>query len=284
MSWTNWVDKNLKWLSIPHLPLVLVGGQLLVFFASLPNDQIAQMLTLDRTPLIEQFQIWRLFSWIIVPSAFANTGLNVFLFFIELMVLWIMGQALENHWGSRIFTLYVLVGMVAGWVAPLAFDMPLDSSGLLTASIFFAFAYEFPDFEFLMFFILPVKVKWLALLVWAFGIVWFLGALALAFGGGVSIELDDGTVKLIRWGMPVMLAMGVANFFSFFGWSIATRTRGKVKRANMRAEAAKAEREPRHKCSVCGVTDFHDPELDFRYLAADKCICINCLDKQNNEA
>ena len=281
MSWTNWVDKNMKWLAVPHLPILLVVGQLLVFFASLPNPQVAEMLWLDRTPVFEQFQIWRLFSWVIVPEAFNNTGWNVFMLFIELMVLWIMGQSLENHWGSRVFTLYVLLGMVAGWVAPLIFDLPLTSSTVLTVSIFFAFAYEFPDFEFLMFFFLPVKVKWLAVLVWAIGIVWFLGALAVAFGGGYAVDMPDGAVKLVRWGMPVSLAMAVFNFFAFFGWSIVTRTKGKVKRANLRAEQKRAERVPKHVCHVCGLTDFHDPEMDFRYLAADKCICADCLDKQN---
>src|SRR5205823_45350 len=99
------------------------------------------------------------------------------------------------RWGDFRFNLFYGIGACAVVLASMIIGLPL-SNVTLNATIFLAFAALWPDFELLLFFVLPVKVKWLAYLAWA-GILW-----SFLTGG---------------WMARVALASGLMNYALFFG-------------------------------------------------------------------
>ncbi len=117
--------------------------------------------------------------WTFVTYQFLNAG-PMDLFFGTL-ILYILGSALEAEWGTGEFTAFWLVATFGASLAALVTGNALASGGALTGiSMLFAYAWLFPDMQFLMFFVVPVKVKWLAWLALAF-LLWDFGK--LAFGG-----------------------------------------------------------------------------------------------------
>ncbi len=123
--------------------------------------------------------------WSFVTYQFLNSG-PMDLFFGTL-ILYILGSALEAEWGTGEFTAFWLVATLGGSLAALVTGNALASGGALTGiSMLFAYAFLFPDMQFLMFFVIPVKVKWLAWLALAF-LLWDFGK--LAFGGAPGLGL-----------------------------------------------------------------------------------------------
>jgi Pyruvate/2-oxoacid:ferredoxin oxidoreductase delta subunit len=128
----------------------------------------------------------------------------------------------------------------------------------LAGSVFLAFAFLNPEFEMLLFFILPVKIKWLALLTWI----------------GYGYKLAVGS-----WPTRLMVLAAIGNFLVFFAGDIVQRIRTGRRRMSHQAKVFAAtpdEKEPRHRCHVCGKTDLTNPLLDFRYCskcAGDQCYC-----------
>lgn len=99
--------------------------------------------------------------WTFITYQFLD-GNALGLFFGTLM-LYILGSALEGEWGTAEFTAFWLVTTLGGSVAALVTGNPLASSGILTGfSMLFAYAWLFPDMQFFIYFVVPVKVKWLA--------------------------------------------------------------------------------------------------------------------------
>ena len=117
---------------------------------------------------------------------------------------------------------------------------------LLAAGHLVAFAWLYPDFEFLLFFIFPVKVKWLALLAWGFYLVSF-------FMGNWPVRAD--------------VLAGCLNFLLFFHSDLIQwiRTSNRKFKGNMARERDRDEKPPMHVCAECGVTDQTNRTMEFRY-------------------
>ncbi|MGE5345158.1 MAG: rhomboid family intramembrane serine protease [Acidithiobacillales bacterium] len=110
--------------------------------------------------------------WTFVTYQFLNSG-ALGLFFGTLM-LYILGMALETEWGTAEFTAFWLVATLGGSLSAWLTGGVLLSGWQITGvSMLFAYAFLFPETQFLVFFVVPVKVKWLAwlgaaLLAWSF--------------------------------------------------------------------------------------------------------------------
>jgi hypothetical protein len=169
-----------------------------------------------------------------------------------------MGGALEQHWGAFRYNLFLLLGWVFTVAAAFVTPGVYATNGYLAATVFLAFAYLNPDFEMYLFFILRVKIKWLALIQW------------ISYG----FLLVVGT-----WSDRVMILASTGNFLVFFARDIVRSARSGRRRMAWQASsfgAEKNEREPRHRCRQCGKTDLTHPQLDFRYCskcAGDACYC-----------
>jgi len=100
--------------------------------------------------------------WTALTFQFLHGGMISF--FFSMLILWIMGRPLEEEWGSPRFLVFWLVSVLGAAGTATLFGQPLAGDVFLQTSLLFTFATLSPDVEFLLFFILPVKVKWLAIL------------------------------------------------------------------------------------------------------------------------
>ena len=91
-------------------------------------------------------------------------------------------------------TLYIAMGVLGAWVCCFAFGYA-SASGIFL-SVFFAYAWMWPDQQVLLFGLLPLKIKWLG---WFELAVWLLQFLGAGLAGKLS------------------LLLGLAGFIGFFG-------------------------------------------------------------------
>ncbi|MDD3178832.1 MAG: rhomboid family intramembrane serine protease [Opitutaceae bacterium] len=252
MSLLTKLERYLGRLALPNLSLWLVAGQVMFWgLALLGNFDLSRATLLPLA--VREGEWWRLFTFLFVPPAVHP----VFIAFAWYLF-YLMGSALEHFWGTFRYNVFLGLGWVltlaVAFVTPTAYATNL----FLAGSVFLAFAFLNPDFELLIFFILPLKIKWLALIQWA----------------GYAFVLAVGS-----WPARLMVLASIGNFLVFFAGDIVQLMRGGGRSMGQRARkfgTQKAEREPRHRCHVCGKTDITHPQLDFRYCskcAGDECYC-----------
>ena len=169
MNWITKLERKYGRLCIPNLINILTGGQILVYAIELfVNQYISFYLDLDRSGLLAG-QIWRVITFVLVP--FSGGGpLSVIL---GIYFTWFIGRALEREWGDFRFNLYVLLGMAGAVLACLLTGYA--DTYCLSLSLLLAFAMLYPEVQVLLFFVVPIKVKyfgWFSAALWVFG---FLG-------------------------------------------------------------------------------------------------------------
>ena len=258
---------------IPNLMRVIVIGNVAVYVLMLltqANDANAlSFLTFNLNALLHG-EVWRLVTFVFVPAYSSPFALLISLYFYY----WI-GSTLERQWGTAKFNLYYISGAlltVLGVVlASLITGNPYltaAGTGYVNRSMFFAFAFLFPDTTVLLFFILPVRMKWLAYLdgaLFAFDIIKAIGA--------------------HNWAGVVLPIVALLNFAVFI-WPEVHYLKERAKYQNSRKtvqfrqaqqqQAKQAQQQGyRHKCAVCGRTDTDYPDLQFRYCS--KCVGYHCF-------
>ena len=189
-NWLYKMERRFGRYGIPNLAKYLALGQLVVWvIVMFFYGDLLGLITLSRSGLMHG-QIWRLVTFVFVPPLTFNPLYLV----LDLYFLYFVGTSLENSWGSFRFTLYYLIGMAGAIVSCLL--LGTYSRSTLLYSLFFAFACLYPDVEVLLFFILPIKVKWMGIAAAALYLWDFLWA-------GMWYKLG--------------MVLGLVNFFLFFG-------------------------------------------------------------------
>ncbi len=158
MKWLYKMEYKYKNNAIPNLMKIITIGQLAVFVVNFlfPGLGLLNWMSLTRAGLFSG-QIWRLVTFLLVPPITSPLFVLFSLYFY-----YFIGGALENAWGSFMFNAYYFIGALGAVIAALVSGY--GTNYYLNMSLFFAFAILYPNFEFMLFFVLPVKVKWLALL------------------------------------------------------------------------------------------------------------------------
>lgn len=202
MKWVYRLERRLGRYYIPHLMLTVIIGQAMVYIGTLLNPSVALMsrLSLDWGAVLHG-QIWRLVTFIFVPQSSSPLGLVLTLYFYYLI-----GTTLENTWGDFRFNVYYLCGMLGAILA--AVITGGGTSYYLNLSLFFAFAILYPDFTVLLFFIIPIKMKYLAML------------------SGLLCVLD---LLLGSWSTRAAVVFSLANFLLFFGGDFLKRARQEIR-------------------------------------------------------
>ena len=151
MKWVYKLERKFGRICIPHLMLVIIAGQAMVYLANLLNPDI---LLLSRFSLnwaaVMHGEVWRLFTFVFIPQSTSPLGLVLTLYFYYLI-----GNTLENTWGDFQFNVYYLCGMLGAILA--AALTGYGTSYYINLSLFFAFAMLYPDFQVLLFFIIPIR-------------------------------------------------------------------------------------------------------------------------------
>ena len=153
------LERRLRRYSISNLMRYIVIGQGLVYilmyiWPSLGNT-VYSMITLSRAAILRG-QIWRLVTFIFTPPM-TNPMFALF----ALYFYYLIGTGLEARWGKVRFNLYYAVGMLCAVLACLITGYADNT--YLNLSLFFGYAALFPNEEVLLFMLLPIKIKYLAL-------------------------------------------------------------------------------------------------------------------------
>jgi membrane associated rhomboid family serine protease len=154
------IQKRAGFLAIPNLMMILTGAMAIVylfesFFRAQYGVSLYSILYFDRAAIFAG-QIWRIFTFLFIP---ASSGLLWTI--LSLMLYLYFGRSLENAWGSFGFTVYYLLGAAGAILSGLLTGYATNT--YLNLSLFFAFAAMFPNEEVYLFGILPIKMKYLAL-------------------------------------------------------------------------------------------------------------------------
>ena len=249
---------------VRRLMLYIVIGNILVYVLSMMDTTglIYQKLYFSGQAVLRG-EIWR-----IVTYLFVSGGGSVVLFLISMYFYYWIGSSLENEWGAGKFTIYYLIGALLQAVFGVLLTLITGHDVVITAtylnlSMVFAFATLFPDVMVLLFFIIPIKVKWLA-----------------------YVDAALFVYEIITTSFPLNLLpiVAVLNYLIFCGgWLFdyirPARVRAERKTVEFQAEARRIRKEQtqrgyRHKCEVCGRTDADYPELQFRYCS--RCAGYHC--------
>jgi hypothetical protein len=249
--WSQTLERWARPLAVPHVLLAIVAGQTFFYLVSLLG-------LFDETRLwfawakVFEGEWWRLLTFVVSPPA-----VHWAFFAFVIFCLYNLGEALEAEWGTLKFNLFLLTG----WFLTIGLGLLAPGAVLgnifIAGSVFLAFAYLNPNHEFQLYFILPVKAKYLAV---------------------VSLVLY--TFKFATGDAPTRLEIiaSLGNFFVFLGPQMLGDLRGGRRRLAYRAKQVAVEREiaaagPRHRCVVCGKNSETHPSEDFRYRADDQCYC-----------
>jgi hypothetical protein len=237
--------------AIPNITVYLIIGQIF-FYVGIQAEMIyVNELTLIPANVLAG-QVWQLFSFVFIPPI-----TNPLFAFFAWYLFYLMGTALENQWGVFRYNLFLLVGYLA--TVGFAFLTPHypATNGFAGGSVFLAFAFLYPDFQLYLFFILPIRIKWLALVTWIFYFISF------AFG---------------LWPERFMVLASICNVLLFFWRDIISKIKYGRKKMVRQAVSIAHKDEPLHRCAICGATDKSHPGLEFRYCGDCKPVSCYCID------
>jgi hypothetical protein len=242
--WLDRLERRFGKYSIKNLMLYITTLNGVVFILSylLPDSGILYKLMLEPT-LVLKGEVWRLVTFLFIPMNSSPIWILFTLYFYYLI-----GSSLENEWGSFKFNLYYLIG-VLGTIAG-AFLGGAGTAEYLNLSLIFAFAFLFPNYELMLFFFIPVKIKYLAIV--------YAALLVLNF----SFSPLYGLITVLG---------SALNFIIFFWKDVyyKLRFRQKAQKNKQEFKAKIPKIHVMHRCTVCGKTDVEDRKMDFRY-------CMDC--------
>lgn len=273
MDWISKLERKFGRYAIPNLMtyiIILYGAG---FVLNLVNPMFYSTYLSLNAQAILRGQIWRVVTFIIDPPSDSLIWI-----FFALSLYYFIGKQLEYAWGAFRFNLYFFSGMLFHVIAAILIYLATGiiipmGSHYLNMSLFFVFAALFPDVQFMLYMIIPVKVKWLALLDGVYFVWAVLQAVLPTYGGhpvyGIYYKAN-----------AVAAIVSILNFLLFFVGSrnVKPYTPKQMKRKHeFRKNVRQAQREvhvyaggAKHRCAVCGRTELDDPNLEFRYCSKCK--------------
>jgi len=254
MNLIDFLERRLGRFAIPGLVRMIVALNALVFICAQFNPALINYLNLN-TDAVRHGEVWRLVTYILIP------GTDSFIWILfALGFLWMIGEGLEAAWGAFRLNLFYLLGMVGTTFAAFFFGAG-DSNLMLNLSLYFAFAWFYPDMQVYLMAILPMRIKWLA----------------LAMAAWLMFQFAVGSVAF-----KMAVIASLANFLIFFGAEIVGLIRHRRRVTERRQDYTQAsvpEDEPLHRCVVCQRSDRSHPDLEFRVARDGNDYCMEHLPK-----
>lgn len=272
---------------ISNLMLYLAVGNLVVWvFSILDADNLLYyMLRFDRAAVLRG-QVWRLFTYVFT-YLLDVTGWSLLVSIISLLCFFFIGRALEQYWGTLRFNCYYFMGLLLMDLCAMVIGCNATTY-YLNLSLFLAIATITPDSRFLLFYIIPVKAKYLAWVDIAITLFDVIRNLLACIGGHLPLPY---------YGYAMMPIIVLLNYILFLGSEMrnilpdflkykTTKTQYSYKsfQARQQNSPQQSTSSPgyRHKCTVCGRTDVSDPNLEFRYCSKCSGFHCYCIDHINS--
>lgn len=264
MKFLRKLERHFGKYAVPNLMyyIILMYGAGIVIDLVMPGLYY-QYLCLDAAAILRG-QVWRLVTFLICPP---SSG--IFFNLIAMFLYYSLGTTLERVWGTFRFNLYFFSGILFHIIAAFVIYFLMGVSVPLTPfylnnSLFLAFAATFPQMQFYLYGLLPIRAYWLGIFIGAEFLYEFL------FGGLIARSC---------------IGLALLNFVIFF---MMTRNYSKISpreikrkqkfKSDMKTAQAEKIRLTHHKCAVCGRTEKDDPNLEFRYCSKCEGNLEYCMD------
>lgn len=281
MNFLNKLERKFGRYAIPNLIVYLIGAYCIGFILQFVSPHLLSYLNLQPYYILHG-QIWRLVTWIFQP-----TDSNILFLIIMMLFYFQLGRVLENTWGTFRFNAYIFGGMlftVVGTIIMYAIIYLLFgaaaaytasnlmgsfvSTNYINMSIFLAFATMYPEMQVMLYFIIPIKMKWMAYVYAA-----LIGFNLIETYRSISVQAGSAMAWWVTAILFVTILLSLLNFLIFF---LSTRNLRRMSPKEMhrrhvyRAQTAEPRRGAKiskHKCAVCGRTELDDPNLTFRFCS-----------------
>lgn len=282
MNFMNKLERKFGKYAIPNITWYMILCYAAGYVLQFVNPEILGYLTLNPYAICHG-QIWRIFTWIIIPPDSLDLLTLVSLYFY-----YSIGRSLETVWGTFRYNVFLLSGMLftivgafllfgyytfvqpdvvvelmgggffnmdnstamAQWFSALSY---LYSTYNVCMSLFLAYAITFPENQVYLMMILPIKVKVLGI-VYAILIV-------------IPCLSSWGTILFV----PQVVAV-LASFLNVIVFFIVTRngfrTPKQIKRqVTYKRQINKVASLTKHRCAICGRTEVDSPDMTFRFCS-----------------
>ncbi len=285
-------EKKFSRYAIPNLSLYLIIAYIIGYAIQILSPEMYQLLMFDPY-MIFHGQVWRIITWILMPPE----TLGVFTI-IMLILYYQLGRGLEHTWGTYRYNVYMFSGLlftVIGALVLYVVMLVLYSAGIMpdeittqmlsygivspgqffgtfiglfvstyyiNMSIFLAYAVTYPEEQLMLYFLVPIRIKWFGYLYAAYLIYDIIKAFKTgSFIVGITVT--------------VLIFVSLLNFLIYviFGRNRArfnpkqAKRRHEYKQSVRQAKPKTYENGARHKCVICGRTEIDDPNLTFRYCS-----------------
>ena len=251
MNFMSKLERKYGKYAIRNLPAIIIALYAAGYMISIFMPELLYYFTL-RPDLIMRGQVWRLVSWILVPP----DSLDVFTL-IMLYFYFSIGKTLEYTWGAFRFNVYIFSGIVFTVIGAFLLyfvggTLGYFSTYYINMSIFLAFALTYPDMQVYLYFLFPIKMK-------------FMG---LVYGFFLLVSIFQGS-----WAVRISIIASLMNFILFF-FMTRNMSRYSPKQVKRRREFQQSVKKvqpkgqtTRHKCAVCGRTEEDGEHLEFRFCS-----------------
>lgn len=271
MNWMDKLERKMGRYAVPNLSRFFVGAIVLGYVMSMVSSTFTEWIDFDVSAILHG-QIWRLFSWIFMPT----TSLDFFgLLFLLCVLMW--GSSLESMLGTFRMNVFlwggVILSDIGGIIIYVITKIALGSGASIYLSTYYilmsmllALAICMPEGEVRLYFVLPIKMKWMLVfeLLYLAYIVFNTFKTMLAY-----YHSAIGWILGLMGSAEILLA--IANMFLFF-WASKTHISRRQKKRQKEFRAQFSQPRPgsgisQHKCAICGRTEITNPELQFRYCS-----------------
>ena len=265
MKFIDKLERKFGRFGIPNLTIYMIVCYVIGYALMIVNPGILNWLSLEPAYILRG-QVWRLVTWVLYPPS--TSGVLWFAIAV-LFFYYPIGTSLERTIGTFKYTLYILSGVIFTILGAFILYFLLGGNGLvgnvlstyyISLSTFLAYAMCYPDMQVLLMFIIPVKMKWMAI----FYVV-------------IVVYEMIQYVMAGAWYLVIPIVASLLNFIIFY-FGTKDFSRYNPKEIHRRNEFRRAM-EPqgrmksgsgsvtKHKCAICGRTELDDPNLEFRFCS-----------------
>ena len=265
MKFIDKLERKFGRFGIPNLTIYMIVCYVIGYALMIVNPGILNWLSLEPAYILRG-QVWRLVTWVLYPPS--TSGVLWFAIAV-LFFYYPIGTSLERTIGTFKYTLYILSGVIFTILGAFILYFLLGGNVLvgnvfstyyISLSTFLASAMCYPDMQVLLMFIIPVKMKWMAI----FYVV-------------IVVYEMIQYIMAGAWYLVIPIVASLLNFIIFY-FGTKDFSRYNPKEIHRRNEFRRAM-EPqgrmksgsgsvtKHKCAICGRTELDDPNLEFRFCS-----------------
>ena len=265
MKFIDKLERKFGRFGIPNLTIYMIVCYVIGYALMIVNPGILNWLSLEPAYILRG-QVWRLVTWVLYPPS--TSGVLWFAIAV-LFFYYPIGTSLERTIGTFKYTLYILSGVIFTILGAFILYFLLGGNVLvgnvfstyyISLSTFLAYAMCYPDMQVLLMFIIPVKMKWMAI----FYVVIVVYEMIQYVMAGAWYLVIPIVASLLNF---IIVYFGTKDFSRYNPKEIHRRNefrRAMEPQGRMKSGSGSVTK---HKCAICGRTELDDPNLEFRFCS-----------------